>query len=591
VGSDDAVAVGEDAAVQRGLLILAAVAAAAVWSLWLTNAPGMTPPLAVESPSERAAARVGTPARQPDVAADPAGNADAARTPVVARPLAEQFSLRVVDAFEVGVAAALVEWQPKSRAAAPAELRTDANGWLRFDSDADELHVRASHPGYGRSVGRPWRRGEALLLHLLQPVAVIARVIDTEARPMPGAAVTVTETWSNAGAEPDRTARHVAVADAAGFAHFEVIAGSAMTAQVDEVRGSGSIAATATEPTELLLACRGAFRIEGVVVDRAGAPVAAAVHLSLLAMSAGGFPMQGWGGQHAESAADGRFRIELERGGAFHLKAVGEGICSMSVPAEVTATSPRCWVSLVAVPTRVTRGSVVDADGTALPSWPVVAEPVDAEFGREWALSGRGGAFELTLAAATKWRLRVDADDAPVVMADAGDDQLRLQVIAKAKEDADIAGPTVHVVRSDGEPPGYLWQQRLEIGSDGYRRSDLRQPGSGEHARICQMDADSGESAWYPADIQPPRPLRLHPPAALTVNVRTSHGSARAVSVVLDPCGAEQFERVDADGVARFRAPVGPAFVRVHRGPLCIATATIEIVPGHSTSLEVLIAP
>lgn len=266
------------------------------------------------------------------------------------------------------------------------EARTGDDGQFRLDVQQGNLvRLEAHHSDLGFATAEV--RGPAPGVELrLEPRAALEVQVLSEGNPAPGAAISVQQRLGEGALfHADR------VTDAAGALRFlglpggpleveALLADTGARARVSVVAREGSVARVT-----LLLPTVGVVR--GVVVTRAGAPVAGAF---VGVEEAEGLP--------ARSGDDGRFVLKgLRVGNDYRLTARTPEL-SLDVP--VTARTGQGDVRLVVREQPVFRGRVVGPSGAPVRAFAIEGRPIIAEDGRfATPLEVREGRVEFRIAA------------------------------------------------------------------------------------------------------------------------------------------------------------------------------------------------
>lgn len=244
---------------------------------------------------------------------------------------------------------------PAAAIGVPIEL------WALRDGDAD---TRTRHAGIASG---EWRELGDVRLGLALPIE--GRVVDEAGRPIAAATITVWPADAEPGSAPPEAERSIR---SDGDGRFRVThLGKGMFGIAAEAPGHARCEREHQhvfddQPNEILLTLLPGGALDGVVVDRAGAPIAGARVTGEAADPAN--PAR----PCARTDADGRFTLAgLDRGG-WQVRA--------SAPAHQTATLPHVaagmrGVRLVLAPRASVRLRVTGADGQPLRRYDVTARP------------------------------------------------------------------------------------------------------------------------------------------------------------------------------------------------------------------------
>ena len=587
-----------------GLLVVVAVVVAG-WQSWAPSATAPVLPGNEAAPSAAMAVTLPAPsgasAQGPAAAGPPSGLPPTDER----REAARVVQVRVVDAFDQPVAGAQVELQATLTAEPFAAFETDASGRCALPVLEDVAFVRATHDDVGSSVRREVRPlaadDEVVVLMLLRPVVVRGLVLARDAKPMPGAVlrIEVKTVWPTALTH--MVSMQQTITDATGRFALDAMLGTTLRLVVDEARGQASQDVEVNAASEVLVACSGAFGIEGVAVDEQGQSVVATVS------KAEPWP-PGQSIVYFQDAAAAQFSLTVEQPGRYLLTATAEGYCTPTIEVMLSLEQPRARITIVMVRGLPTRGVVVHANGLPVAAAFVAAETTVPGWGRVFAECAEDGTFALRLPKDTAWSLECGRNEP--VPCQAGDQNLRFVLLDEQDQGVPEMFPEsprqavveveLEVYTEDLRPAVFPWLQWVSRVGDTFTVSQVAADNEGHHfhlkgivpgGRPClaAMDAVTNQTGflWIEPPYEPQR-LVLQPQVPLTVSVRHRGGPARAVVVDVEPCGLWQQQRVDATGRTHFVGIAhGPAVVKVLRGVEVLARRAIELRPGQRPTLTI----
>ncbi|MBL8755061.1 MAG: hypothetical protein JNK15_17285 [Planctomycetes bacterium] len=520
----------------------------------------------------------------------PAAESERAEPGPIAAADSWALAVQVVDAFAEPVAGAQVELWHRLEAAAPFRVATaDARGESRLPVQADAVLVRARADGVGDSVRLRVERAQAaaapVVLMLLQVVQVRGLVLAGDGAPLRGATVQAEERWQGGEiTRPNLTATALPT-DGEGRFAFDCAVGTTVDLQAVGESGAASTSLLVTQSCEVVLACPGAFRIEGSIVDANGRPLAGTATTSEFTNPFSGLADPWFGGVHAAESST-TFSLAVDQPGrhVVHVNVPGHRVSPVEV--FLSVQDRHRVVTCVAHPEVETRGTVVDAGGAPVHHVVVVAKPDDAAWGEVVGVVEHG-AFALRLVGATGWTLAVPVSPGSAMHCVAGDTALRLVVAEPWAASSSVA---VDVFAVDGTPPrhavftalrGHGEHRTLEtVKPDGeLPRVRVAMPMSRERWLLLAQDPFTRHAGhvWIESGERPVQ-LSLEPLVPLEVTVRRDGKPVRSAVVRVEPSGEAARVRVDAKGVARFPGLAhGPAVVRVLHGNAELATREIVL--------------